>query len=166
MTLHIRLSLLVLLAIPACAREEANPVPPAPPAAGPGGADPTTLTYAPALGVNLAEATKLPTGVYIKDQVAGTGPAVAEGQQIAVHYTGWLPDGTRFDGNEGGDPYSFRLGAHEVIPGWEQGVAGMHVGGKRQLVIPPALGYGAAGSGPIPPNAVLVFTVEVVSAVP
>jgi FKBP-type peptidyl-prolyl cis-trans isomerase FkpA len=162
----IPLCLLVLMPALGCTRDKSNPAPPAPPAAGSGGADPTTLTYAPALGVNLAEATKLPSGVYIKDQVVGAGPAVAEGQQIAVHYTGWLPDGTRFDGNEGGDPYSFRLGAHEVIPGWEQGVAGMHVGGKRQLIIPPALGYGAGGNGPIPPNAVLVFTVEVVSATP
>ena len=157
----VRLALLVLAS--ACTREKSAPVPA--PASGASG-DPTAVTYAPALGVDLAKATKLPSGIYVTDQVVGTGPVVAEGQQLAVHYTGWLPDGTRFDGNEGGDPLSFRLGTHEVIPGWEQGVAGMHVGGKRQLVIPSALGYGPGGNGPIPPNAVLVFTVEIVSATP
>ena len=157
--------MLLLPALTSCNREQSSSAPPAPPLTR-APADPSAITYAPVLGVDLAKATKLFSGVYIMDQVVGTGPMVAEGQQLAVHYTGWLPNGTRFDGNEGGSPLSFRLGAHQVIPGWEQGVAGMHVGGKRQLVIPSALAYGASGNGPIPPNAVLVFTVEVVSATP
>lgn len=157
--------MLVLPALASCNREQSSSAPPAPPAPT-ASADPKAISYAPALGVDLAKATKLFSGLYIMDLVVGTGPVVAEGQQLAVHYTGWLPNGTRFDGNEGGNLLTFRLGAHQVIPGWEQGVAGMHVGGKRQLVIPPSLGYGSSGNGPIPPNAVLVFTVEVVSATP
>ena len=155
------LCLTLALAIAGCAREKPSSAPPVP--AGEAG-DPSAATYAPQLGVNLGSATKLPSGLYYTDLVVGTGPVVGPNQQVAVHYTGWLPDGTRFDGNEGGEPFSFRLGAREVIDGWDQGVAGMRVGGKRQLVIPPALGYGASGSGPIPPNAVLVFTVQVDSA--
>jgi FKBP-type peptidyl-prolyl cis-trans isomerase len=162
MTPSTRLALALLLLASGCARDKPSPSP-VPPASG---ADPSALSYAAALGVDLAAATKLPSGLYVTDRKVGMGPIVTTGQHVAVHYVGWLSDGTRFDGNEGGPPYAFRLGAHEVIPGWEQGVAGMHVGGVRQLVIPPALGYGAAGRGPIPPNAVLVFTVEVVSATP
>jgi FKBP-type peptidyl-prolyl cis-trans isomerase FkpA len=122
--------------------------------------------FAPALGVNLAVSTKTPSGLYYRDLTPGTGPVVAPGQQVSAIYTGWLTDGTQFDSNAGSTPYSFRVGAHQVIAGWDEGVVGMHVGGKRQLIIPPALGYGAGGSGPIPPNATLVFTVEVVSASP
>ncbi len=155
-----RTGLSLLLIAAACARAKSNPAPQV------GSGDPAATSFAPALGVSLAEATKLPSGLYLKDLAVGTGAVVTEGQQVAVHYVGWLPDGNRFDGNENGAPFTFKLGAHQVIPGWEQGIAGMHVGGKRQLVIPGALGYGTAGNGPIPPNAVLVFTVEVVSAAP
>lgn len=127
--------------------------------------DSATPPFARGLAVDLSASTQTPTGLYYRDLVVGTGPEVATGQLAAVRYTGWLPDGTRFDGNESaGPPYTFQVGAGRVIPGWDQGVAGMHVGGKRQLIIPPDLGYGAAGNGPIPPNSTLVFVVEVVAA--
>ena len=117
--------------------------------------------YAPQLEVDLATFERSPSGLYIKDVAEGAGPEVAVGQTAVVHYTGWLPDGTEFDSSVGGDPLSFAVGAGRVIPGWEEGVAGMKVGGRRKLVIPPALGYGAYGAAPvIPPNATLVFDVE------
>ena len=94
---------------------------------------------------------------------AGTGDTAVAGNRVRVHYTGWLADGKKFDSSvDRGQPFAFSLGAGEVIPGWDQGVAGMKVGGKRQLRIPPELGYGArgAGGGLIPPNATLIFDVE------
>jgi peptidylprolyl isomerase len=148
-----RLALLLPL-LAACAREK--------PASG----SIESASFAPSLEVNLAVSTKLPSGLYYRDLAPGTGPVVAAGQQVSALYTGWLTNGTQFDSNAGSAPFSFRVGAHEVIEGWDQGVVGMRVGGKRQLIIPPALGYGPAGSGPIPPNAILVFTVEVASANP
>jgi FKBP-type peptidyl-prolyl cis-trans isomerase len=91
----------------------------------------------------------------------GDGETVTTGDTAAVHYTGWLPDGTQFDSSRGRDPIQFQLGAREVIPGWDEGVAGMRVGGRRQLVIPPELAYGEQGAGGvIPPRATLVFDVE------
>ncbi len=96
-----------------------------------------------------------------EDLQLGTGAEAVAGKAVEVHYTGWLLDGTRFDSSVGGDPFSFRLGAGEVIEGWDRGVAGMKVGGKRKLTLPPDLGYGARGAPPdIPPNATLVFEVE------
>ena len=101
------------------------------------------------------------------DTVPGTGKVAEAGQMVTVHYTGWLfspnapqQHGARFDSSVGREPFTFRLGAGNVIPGWDQGVAGMKVGGKRTLVIPASLGYGADGAGPIPPNANLIFDVE------
>ena len=120
--------------------------------------------YSPSLNVDLGSSTRLANGEYIKDLVAGGGAAVAAGQTLGVHYTGWLADGTRFDTNAGGAVFSFVLGGGRVIAGWDQGFAGAHVGGSRQLIIPPELGYGISGSGPIPPNAVLVFNVQIDSA--
>ena len=98
----------------------------------------------------------------IEDLVAGSGDTAAAGQSVSVHYTGWLTDGQKFDSSlDRNDPFEFRLGAGQVISGWDQGVAGMRVGGKRTLLIPAALGYGAEGAGgDIPPNASLVFDVE------
>ena len=102
----------------------------------------------------------------------GAGPAIEAGQTAVVHYTGWLysesaPEnkGQKFDSSrDRNEPFTFRLGAGEVIPGWDQGVAGMKVGGQRTLTIPPALGYGAQGAGGvIPPNATLVFDVELLN---
>jgi FKBP-type peptidyl-prolyl cis-trans isomerase len=153
------------LILGACSDKPAPPAQPAAPAPAAATGAIESATFAPALGVDLAASTKAPSGLYYRDLVAGTGAVVANGQMLSMRYTGWLPDGTRFDGNEqGGDPLTFPLGAKAVIDGWDQGIAGMRVGGRRQLIIPPALGYGAAGSGPIPPNAIMVFNVEVLSA--
>jgi len=101
------------------------------------------------------------------DIVVGTGTVASAGRRLTVNYTGWLYDPTRpeqkgqqFDTSTGRTPFSFTLGAGQVIRGWDQGVVGMRVGGQRRLVIPPELGYGSSGSGPIPGNATLVFDVE------
>lgn len=105
--------------------------------------------------------TQEATSLKIDDLVVGKGAASKSGDRVTVHYTGWLTDGTKFDSSKDrGQPFPFTLGAGEVIPGWDQGVAGMKVGGKRKLTIPPDLGYGASGTGPIPPNATLIFEVE------
>lgn len=101
-------------------------------------------------------------GVQIDDLTVGTGAAAVRGQKVAVHYTGWLTDGTKFDSShDRGQPFRFTLGAGEVILGWDDGVVGMQVGGKRRLTVPPSSAYGRRGvRGVIPPNATLVFEVE------
>ena len=101
-------------------------------------------------------------GLRVEDLQAGTGAAAKAGDIVEVHYTGWLTDGKKFDSShDRKQPFSFKLGAGRVIEGWDQGVAGMKVGGKRKLHIPPAMGYGAQGAGGvIPPNADLIFEVE------
>jgi FKBP-type peptidyl-prolyl cis-trans isomerase len=102
-----------------------------------------------------------PDGLEYKDIKVGTGAKAKAGQSVTVHYTGWLVDGKKFDSSvDRGTPFTFMLGAGQVIKGWDEGVAGMKVGGKRQLHIPPSLGYGTRGGGPIPPNATLIFDVE------
>ena len=97
-----------------------------------------------------------------EDLTAGTGAEAVAGKNVSVHYTGTLTDGSKFDSShDRGEPFRFRLGAGQVIQGWDQGVVGMKVGGKRRLTIPPELGYGARGFPPvIPPNSTLVFEVE------
>ncbi len=101
------------------------------------------------------------SGLKIEDVKVGTGAEATAGKTVTVNYTGWLTNGTKFDSSlDRNKPFPFRLGAGQVIPGWDQGVAGMKVGGKRKLTIPPELGYGARGVGPIPPNATLVFEVD------
>ena len=128
------------------------------------GGNPDQVSYASSLGVHLSEMQKTADGLYILDVSPGEGPQAAAGDRASVQYTGWLPDGHLFDSTgEGGVPYSFVLGRGSVIQGWDEGVAGMRVGGVRRLVIPPALGYGAQGSGGvIPPNSTLVFEVKLV----
>ena len=109
------------------------------------------------------------TSLQVTDQKVGTGATAASGKEVSVHYTGWLYDpkasdkhGKKFDSSKDhGEPFSFKLGARQVISGWDQGVAGMKVGGTRTLVIPSDLAYGSRGAGgAIPPNATLVFDVE------
>ncbi|MBK8765454.1 MAG: FKBP-type peptidyl-prolyl cis-trans isomerase [Burkholderiaceae bacterium] len=108
----------------------------------------------------------LPSGLQYDDTTPGTGATAQSGAQVKVHYTGWLwkdgATGAKFDSSKDrGQPFSFALGAGQVIRGWDEGVAGMQVGGTRQLLIPPELGYGARGAGGvIPPNATLLFEVE------
>lgn len=124
-----------------------------------------TAKYVPSLGVNLAASTRLPSGVYYRDITTGTGAEAANGTQMSVRYTGWLVNGTQFDSNVNGAPFEFRLGNREVIEGWDVGLVGMKVGGRRQLIIPPALGYGAAGEPPaIPANSILIFNVDLLAA--
>jgi len=98
----------------------------------------------------------------IEDLVVGNGETATPGQSVSVHYTGWLTNGQKFASSvDRNDPFEFNLGRGQVIPGWDQGVAGMQVGGKRKLTIPPELAYGSRGAGGvIPPNATLVFEVE------
>jgi FKBP-type peptidyl-prolyl cis-trans isomerase len=100
----------------------------------------------------------------VEDLVVGTGATAASGDTVTVHYLGTLTNGTKFDSSyDRGTPYSFLLGAGRVIAGFDQGVVGMRVGGKRRLTIPPSLAYGSAGQGAIPPNSTLVFEVELLS---
>ncbi|MCE9628005.1 MAG: FKBP-type peptidyl-prolyl cis-trans isomerase [Candidatus Eisenbacteria bacterium] len=134
------------------------------------GSTPTTTTQAtttPAAGDAAAPATggkvhKLASGLQYEDMVVGSGKMADPGMNVSVHYTGWLTDGTKFDSSvDRGQPFQFQLGAGQVIRGWDEGVKGMRIGGKRKLTIPPDMGYGANGTGGvIPPNATLVFDVE------
>ena len=104
------------------------------------------------------------SGLEIDDQIVGDGDEATAGQTVEMHYTGWLTDGTKFDSSHDRDQtFSFKLGGGQVIAGWDQGVAGMKIGGTRKLTIPADLGYGERGAGGvIPPNATLVFKVELI----
>nr|MBA2600726.1 FKBP-type peptidyl-prolyl cis-trans isomerase [Actinomycetota bacterium] len=102
------------------------------------------------------------SGLQYQDSECGQGPEAASGDLVTVHYTGKLENGETFDSSVGGEPFTFPLGVGQAIPGWDEGVQGMSVGGKRTLTIPPELGYGVAGSPPvIPRNATLIFDIEV-----
>lgn len=113
----------------------------------------------------MSSSTTTASGLVIEDLSEGEGEAARAGQYVTVHYTGWLTDGSKFDSSKDRDePFDFPLGARHVIAGWDEGVQGMKVGGVRKLTIPPNLGYGSRGAGGvIPPNATLVFEVELLA---
>lgn len=119
----------------------------------------TEVEFAASLGINLADFTRTSSGLYIEDIEEGSGEPAASGNEVEVAYTGWLTDGTSFDGGA----FSFVLGAGQVVRGFDEGVMGMRVGGVRRIIIPPALGYGSQGSGPVPPDAIMIFQIEVLA---
>lgn len=126
-------------------------------------ADPEDIAHTsfdPSLGIHLDSMVRRPSGLYVQNIVMGTGPVAVSGRSVVVRYTGWLPNGKRFDGSE----ITVTLGSNKTIRGWEEGLLGIRVGGKRRLIIPPHLGYGAKAAGDqIPPNSVLVFDMEAIS---
>ena len=165
MTLFRKLTLIgFVMLLAACGYPD--PTPPSGPAAGV-----TAPTPTPSPGGDLfttgADQTpvKYPDGLQYVDVKVGDGAAVKKNDQITVHYTGWLSTGVKFDSSrDRGQPFDLTIGAGQVIPGWDEGVPGMKVGGIRRLTIPSALAYGDQGSPPtIPPKATLVFLVEVVA---
>jgi peptidylprolyl isomerase len=132
----------------------------------PDSGEPEKISYDSRLGVDLGAMARSPSGLYTQDLVTGTGDEAVAGRGVAMRYTGWLPEGVEFDSNASSTerPFWFTLGQGRVIAGWEEGVVGMKVGGKRKLVIPSRLAYGAEGVPPvIPPHAVLVFDVELIA---
>jgi peptidylprolyl isomerase len=150
--LLIVLLLLVAAAIPACSQRD-NRQPPEQK-----GVQPTEQKTELGLG---EKRVKTPSGLQYEDLVPGSGASPAAGKQVTVHYTGWLTNGNKFDSSvDRNEPFTFVIGAGQVIPGWDEGVMPMKIGGKRRLLVPAELGYGTAGAGGvIPPNATLVFDV-------
>src|SRR3989344_9164212 len=110
--------------------------------------------------------TSLQSTITVEDRTVGEGPGARPGDTVTIHYTGRLQDGTVFDSSVGRGPFTFILGVGMVIPGFDQGLMGMQVGGKRFLTIPPGLGYGAEGFGPVPGNTTLMFEVELLEIQP
>ena len=124
-------------------------------------ATPATTANPPAATAPLGQPQTTPSGLVIIDLAEGTGPSAHSGMTARVHYTGTLESGKEFDSSRAREPFAFRMGAGQVIPGWDEGLIGMKVGGKRKLLIPPHLGYGERGSPPaIPPDAKLIFEIE------
>ena len=125
------------------------------PAARPNTTAPTKVT---------GDGVKTTSGLQYWDIKVGTGAVAKDGSHVTVHYSGWLTTGKRFDSSvDAHHPFDFTIAQGDVIKGWDEGVVGMKVGGKRQLRIPPELGYGAGGSGPIPPNATLIFDLQLLA---
>lgn len=151
------LALLLAVALTACSDSEPRTV-----TQHPDEAHRVTTQYSDALSVDLsAMEYRRHSGLFVEDVRVGEGARADSGDIVTVHYTGWLPSGRQFDSTrDSGQPFEVAIGYGRVIDGWEQGIVGMRVGGRRRLVIPPALGYGASGSGPIPGNSTLVFDVE------
>lgn len=122
------------------------------------------IVFAPQLGVDLSQMTAA-DGVHYRDLAVGDGAQVRNGGRVRVYYVGWLSDGTPFDSTRPPEaPIEFVVGEGRVIRGWERGITGMRVGGRRQLVVPPSMGYGNRGVASVPPRSTLVFTIEVVDA--
>ena len=125
-------------------------------------ADPSRLFYAPELEIDLTDFERTPSGLYVQEVELGDGPVARRTSRVWIEYVGWLADGTVFDGNVGGDPYSFRLGGNEVIRGWNEGIVGMKRGGVRRLVVRPGLAYGSSRRSDIPPGSTLVFWLKLI----
>jgi FKBP-type peptidyl-prolyl cis-trans isomerase len=157
------LALIAVVALSGCGApaQTAAPTSTAPAASSTQPTEPATAQATTPAEVAAPAAAPVAKGLIIKDVVVGKGAVAKAGDKVTVNYTGWLTDGKKFDSSIGKAPFEFTLGAGQVIPGWDQGVAGMKVGGKRKLTIPADLGYGAQGAGGvIPPNATLLFDVE------
>jgi len=144
-----RTAIVVLLA--GCAGAPAAPSRPS---------EPEEIAFAPELAVDLSAMERTSTGLYIQDLKEGEGFTARRTSLVTLRYVGYLPDGKVFDTTGDGEPFQFRLGGNEVIKGWNQGIPGMKRGGIRRLVIRPALAYGSRGTGGVPPNATLVFDVQ------
>jgi FKBP-type peptidyl-prolyl cis-trans isomerase len=128
---------------------------------GGGAAKSNTSSSSPAASASPGASASPATALSSSDSVVGTGDEAVAGKKVSVNYVGTLSDGTKFDSSyDRNEPFEFTLGGGEVIKGWDQGVVGMKVGGKRKLVIPPDLGYGAQANGKIPANSTLVFEIE------
>jgi FKBP-type peptidyl-prolyl cis-trans isomerase FkpA len=122
---------------------------------------PEEVSFDPALGVNLAAMERTGSGLYLQDMLEGGGAEARSGHRVSVHFVGWLPDGTLFDGVAPPDPpMQFRLGDREVIRGLDEGIVGMRVGGQRRIVVPASLGYGSRAVETVPAHSTLVFIVE------
>lgn len=152
-----------LLLVPACGGSGGSGgsagAPPAPGLS----SEPAQTTFAPALKVDLSSMRRTSSGLYIRDIEVGTGAVARRTSTVSVRYTGYLADGTILDTTGSGEPTTFELGGREVIPGWDEGIPGMKVGGIRRLVVPPGLAYGKRGTAGVPPNATLVFDIQLVN---
>ena len=159
-TLIVRSAVISALVAAACSQPPASTATTTPQ---PVAADPEDIAHAsfdPSLGIHLDSMVRRPSGLYVQNLVMGTGPVAVSGRSVVVRYTGWLPNGKRFDGSE----ITVTLGSNKTIRGWEEGLLGIRVGGKRRLIIPPHLGYGSKAAGDaIPPNSVLIFDMEAIS---
>jgi len=123
-------------------------------------ADPVMLTYHPDLQIDVTEMIHRASGLMYQDVTEGAGTPLAAGRTAVVRYTVWLHDGTLIESNRDLEPFAFRVGAGDVIEGWDEGLVGMRTGGQRRLIVPYKLGYGETGSGDVPPYATLVFDLE------